>query len=117
MGVKQHVEVFSPVHNTLKSVFPQVLGYGQAIYSYADEWGWNLAMSDSVNSSSLSVDEVDKRISERIEGELRFLDGVSYQRIFSLPKNIRKTLSQETRILTSEKPPVHFSSLSSVVKQ
>merc|ERR1719383_766803 len=32
---------FSPIHNTLKSVFPNVVAYNQAVFSFMDEWGWH----------------------------------------------------------------------------
>merc|ERR1711879_62210 len=36
-GIKQHHLVFSPIHNTLKSVFSNVIAYNQAVYSFLDE--------------------------------------------------------------------------------
>ena len=38
-GVKQHHLVWSPVHSTLRQVFPAVRAYNQAVYSFMDEWG------------------------------------------------------------------------------
>merc|ERR1712080_5157 len=73
-GIKQHHLVFSPINHTLKAVFPSVVPYTQAIYSFMDEWGWNLGLPEEyarVGSSpaSLSAEEVDRRIDERITGE------------------------------------------------
>lgn len=99
-GIKRHHIVWSAVHSTLKAVFPTVLAYNQAVYSFMDEWGWQLALSDASLPSKLSVEDVDKRISERINGELKFLDGESWQGLFSLSKLHRKTLKDETIVMT-----------------
>mmetsp|Transcript_10094 Transcript_10094/g.26164 ORF Transcript_10094/g.26164 Transcript_10094/m.26164 type:complete len:324 (-) Transcript_10094:191-1162(-) len=102
-GVKLHKLVFTPIHNTLRNVFPAVVGYNQAVYSFCDEWGWNLAFTDERPSGArLSPEEVDRRISERITGELRFLDGESYQGVFSLSKVHRASLANESKVLSVE---------------
>jgi spermidine synthase len=98
-GITRHGIVWSAVHSTLRAVFPKVLPYKQAIYSFLDEWGWQVALSDGTQSK-LSVEEVDRRIAERITGELRFLDGESWQGLFALSKVHRKTLAQETCVMT-----------------
>jgi len=99
-GIKRHNVVFSAIHSTLRAVFPRVLPYNQAIYSFLDEWGWQLALSDASMQHKLSVEEVDKRISERLTGELKFLDGESWQGLFALSKLHRKTLAEETCVMT-----------------
>lgn len=99
-GVKQHVLVWSAIHSTLRAVFPRVAGYNQAIYSFMDEWGWNIAFSDEAMTHKLAPEEVDRRIKERITGELRFLDGESWQGVFALSKVHRKTLATETCVMT-----------------
>ena len=48
-------------------------------------------------------EQVDARISERIRGELRFLDGESYCGLFALSKAHRKTLAAEDRVLSRER--------------
>jgi len=103
-GIKQHHLVFSPIHNTLKAVFDRVYAYNQAVYSFLDEWGWNLALTDanSAEPSKISLEEIDKRISERVVGELQFLDGVSWQGIWALSKKHRATLAAETVVMSTE---------------
>ena len=98
--------MWSPVHSTLRQVFPAVRAYNQAVYSFMDEWGWNIAFSDPGMGSLLEPDQVDVRIAERIKGgsdALTFLDGESYRGIFSLSKVHRKTLREETRVLSRER--------------
>jgi len=99
-GMKRHHIVWSAVHSTLRAVFPKVLPYNQAVYSFLDEWGWHLALSDTSKPFKLSVEEVDKRIADRIKGELKFLDGESWQGLFALSKVHRKTLAEETCVMT-----------------
>merc|ERR1719343_1438594 len=87
-GIKQHHLVFSPINRTLKDVFPKVVPYNQAVYSFMDEWGWNLAFTkgDAKEPTALSAADVDALIAKRIEGELQFLDGLSWPGIFALSK-------------------------------
>jgi thermospermine synthase len=101
-GIKQHHLVFSPIHNTLKSVFDNVTAYNQHVYSFLDEWGWNLALTESgaAAPSSLSAEKVDKLIAERITGELQFLDGLSWPGIWALSKKHRQTLAAETVVMS-----------------
>jgi len=58
------------------------------IYIYIDYQRYIFTMSESSFQAQLSAAEVDKRIAERIEGELLFLDGISYGGLFALSKVI-----------------------------
>jgi spermidine synthase len=66
---------------------------------------WNSGAEDP---ATFTVDEVNKRIRERINGweKLKFYDGVSHQRLFSLPKPIRNGIAtlNEKLIVTEENP-------------
>jgi len=106
-GMKAHGLVWAPVNHTLKQVFPVVHAYNQAVYSFLDEWGWNMAFTDP-KAAQLTPEEVDKRIASRIKGELQFLDGESYTGVFCLSKRHRRTLAQETRVLSTEKASFPF---------
>jgi len=99
-GIKQHHLVFSPINRTLRDVFPKVLPYNQAVYSFMDEWGWNLAFLDESALSTLTPEEVDRRIAARIEGDLEFLDGASWNGIWALSKRHRATLAKETVVMS-----------------
>jgi len=102
-GLKRHNLVWAPVHSTLRTVFPLVRAYNQAVYSFMDEWGWNIAFTDPGMGAPLTDEQVDSRIAERIKGELRFLDSESYRGLFCLSKVHRATLAAETRVLSREK--------------
>mmetsp|Transcript_85934 Transcript_85934/g.152241 ORF Transcript_85934/g.152241 Transcript_85934/m.152241 type:complete len:329 (-) Transcript_85934:133-1119(-) len=114
-GIKQHKAVMSPVLNTLKQVFPVARAYKEAIYSFADEWGFVIGFSDA-KTSSLSLGEVDKRIAARIKGELKFLDGESYTGIYALSKEMRKNFAAETRVLSKDAPAVFLQHMEGVSK-
>merc|ERR1712139_540682 len=103
-GIKQHHLVFSPINHTLKAVFDHVVPFNQAVYSFMDEWGWNMGLpkENFVSPASLSVEEVDKRIAARITGELQFLDGESWCGLWALSKKHRKTLAAETVVMSVE---------------
>jgi len=103
-GITRHHLVWSPVYSTLKQVFPAVKAYTQAVYSFLDEWGWNIVSTDeSISPLLLSPEEVDKRIAARIKGEMKFLDGESYTGLYCLSKKHRQTLAAETAVLSIEK--------------
>jgi thermospermine synthase len=102
-GIKRHNLVWSPVHSTLRQVFPAVRAYKTPVYSFLDEWGWNMAFSDEGNAALLEPDVLDARVDQRINGELKFLDGESYRGLFCLSKVHRKTLASEARVLSREK--------------
>eukprot|EP01060_Flectonema_neradi_P020614 TRINITY_DN2811_c0_g1_i1.p1 TRINITY_DN2811_c0_g1~~TRINITY_DN2811_c0_g1_i1.p1 ORF type:complete len:312 (+),score=84.36 TRINITY_DN2811_c0_g1_i1:55-990(+) len=112
-GVRQHKQVFAPVHNTLTKVFPLTKGYCQAIYSFADEWGFIIGFDDP-KCVEITQEEVDKRIAERINGELEFLDGESYFGLYALSKKVRKTLAEEDRVLSRDAPAIFLSHMSGV---
>ena len=96
--------VFTPVHSTVRAVFPAARAYNQAVYSFMDEWGWNIAFVDAdMGANLLDPDVLDQRIADRIKGELQFLDGESYRGLFTLSKVHRKTLASESRVLSREK--------------
>merc|ERR1712224_866310 len=109
-GMKQHHLVFSPIHNTLKSVFPNTTPYNQAVYSFLDEWGWNIALTeeDATPPASLTAAQVDERIASRIDGELQFLDGICWAGIWALSKKHRKTLAAEECVLSVAKDTFRF---------
>ena len=52
--------------------------------------------------------EMDERIAERINtsknGDLKFMDGLSYKGVFGVPKPVRKALAEEKRVITKDNP-------------
>ncbi|NOQ42942.1 MAG: spermidine synthase, partial [Dehalococcoidia bacterium] len=92
---------FTAIINTLKAVFPFVFPYDAFIPSYGGTWGFALA-SQSISPSI--PEEVDGRISFRLNKDLKFYDAITHQRLFSLPKHLREAIDQETSVITTGKP-------------
>ncbi|XP_027081244.1 thermospermine synthase ACAULIS5 [Coffea arabica] len=98
-GVFTHKEVFSSIYNTIKQVFKYVLAYTAHVPSFADTWGWVIA---SDQPFCLDAGKIDKKMAERIEGELLYLSGASFFSSTILNKTVAKTLKNETHVYTEE---------------
>ncbi|KAL3676074.1 hypothetical protein R1sor_026022 [Riccia sorocarpa] len=99
-GILTHKEVYTSIYNTLRQVFKYVVPYAAHVPSYADSWGWVMASDHPFPTSS--PEETDSRISKRLVGDLRFLDGQTMAAIFALNKHVRNSLAQETHVYTEE---------------
>ncbi|MEM0373813.1 MAG: polyamine aminopropyltransferase [Sulfolobaceae archaeon] len=97
------LEVFSVIYNTLKQVFRFVSPAITYVPSFDGLWGF-INASDSTNVSSLTAEDVNKRIHDRIVGNLLFYDGTTHLSLFNIPKYIRKVLDEEKRISTESSP-------------
>jgi hypothetical protein len=64
--------------------------------------GWNMAFKDD-GSKPLTADELDAQAAQR-KLELHFLDGVTWTRVSSLSKPVRKAIAAETHILSKDSP-------------
>ncbi|PHT54793.1 Thermospermine synthase ACAULIS5 [Capsicum baccatum] len=98
-GVFTHKEVFSSIYNTIKQVFKYVLAYTAHVPSFADTWGWVMA---SDQPFCLDAGKMDKKIAERIEGELLYLNGALFFSSTILNKTITKTLKNESHVYTED---------------
>jgi spermidine synthase len=94
---------FTAIINTLKSVFNIVCPYHVYVPSFVDLWGFAIA-SSSVIPTELSIEEIDRRISERITKRLKSYDGLTHRSLFTLPKHLRHQLAITRRIITDQKP-------------
>ncbi|MFY9271014.1 MAG: polyamine aminopropyltransferase [Candidatus Manganitrophaceae bacterium] len=98
-----HLLNFSAVYQTLKSVFPIVSPYQASIPSFGLPWGFALA-SKRFDPRILDQKEIDIRISERINGELKHYDGEAHVGQFFFPKQIRMQIQKEERIIEDNAP-------------
>jgi spermidine synthase len=96
---------YSALARTLREVYPVVAPYQSFIPCFGTPWGFILA-AQAADPRTLSVDEVDRRVAERVGGGLRFYDGLAHQHMFSLPKFLRETLAASTRVSTDADPLV-----------
>ena len=116
---------FGPILNTLASVFDCTVPYATNIPSFGSDWGFvmafntpetgSAAVEDWVNISPSKLDGLIERRFTDIENAngdgiggptdaLKFYDGVTHRRIFSLTRPLRLSLKEETRVMTKENP-------------
>lgn len=98
-GIFTHKEVFSSIYNTIKQVFKYVLAYTAHVPSFADTWGWVMA---SDQPFSISAEELDNRIRDRINAELLYLNGASFLSSATMNKAVSLSLLNETHVYTEE---------------
>jgi len=94
---------YTAVIKTLSTAFSAVAPYQAEIPAFGGTWGFAIA-SSSLDPHDLSVEDVDKRIAERIQKPLRFYDGITHRGIFSIPKYLRGQIAAETKVITKDNP-------------
>ncbi|KAL6534047.1 amp-CoA ligase [Orobanche hederae] len=98
-GVFTHKEVFSSIYNTTKQVFKYVRAYTAHVPSFADTWGWVIA---SDHPLCIDARKIDKKIADRIDGELLYLNGASFVSSTILNKTVAKTLKNENHVYSED---------------
>ena len=101
-GLISHQECFTTIYRTLSSIFADTGLYQVHIPAFQTLWGFSLA-SDS-RLPKFSADQVDRLVSERLGRKLAFYDGESHLSMFNLPKFIRSSVAEETRINRDDSP-------------
>jgi len=90
------IEAYSALNKTISQVMPLVCPYRAFVPSFNSEWGFILA---SPEKTSLPPAEKFDRLIEEKTLDLVFFDGETSTGMFNLPKDIRKRLNEETRII------------------
>ncbi|CAA7036858.1 unnamed protein product [Microthlaspi erraticum] len=98
-GIFTHKEVFTTIYSTMKQVFKYVKAYTAHVPSFADTWGWVMA---SDQEFEVEVSDIDRRIEERVTGELMYFDASSFLSAASLNKTISLALEKETEVYSEE---------------
>ncbi|KAK6118333.1 hypothetical protein DH2020_047904 [Rehmannia glutinosa] len=98
-GVFTHKEVFSSIYNTIRQVFKYVRAYTAHVPSFADTWGWVIASDQPL---CIEAGKMDKKIAERIDGELLYLNGPSFVASTILNKTVAKTMKNETHVYSED---------------
>ncbi|MEI6310204.1 MAG: fused MFS/spermidine synthase [bacterium] len=91
------------IHNTLKTIFSGTFSYASYVPSLDTPWGFILA-SDRWQPQALDPVEVDRRLAERVEGELRWYDGETHLALFHLSKDLRRLLAQPSVLMEDDHP-------------
>lgn len=94
---------FVAVANTLATAFSVVAPHQAEIPSFGGSWGFAVA-SNNLDPRQLSPEEIDRRISDRVNGNLRFYDGLTHRGMFSIPKYLREEMAADKRIITRDEP-------------
>eukprot|EP00752_Nemacystus_decipiens_P004256 g3887.t1 len=101
-------ECFTVIHKTLKSVFEHVSMSVADVPSFGCCWGFNLASNASFFATEdyrrKEPSATDADIEARIEGRLRFYDGITHGGLFGVPKWLRAAIEEEERIMTIANP-------------
>jgi spermidine synthase len=102
-GPAFYEQCFSAVANTVAGAFPAVCLTEAFVPSFGATWGFVIG-SLGPDPASLEIDEVDRRIAERVEGELRYFDGLTLRGMTSVPKYLRDAVARERRTITRDRP-------------
>lgn len=94
------------VKNTLECCFNFVHTYHTFIPSFDSSWGFILASQDR-DPGEVVPAEVDKHL-EKNGLELKYYDGETHLSMFSIPKNIRRALEEEHRIIEDDNPVIIY---------
>lgn len=130
-GSDNDLTCFAPIKNTLNEVFDCVLPYSVNIQSFGSDWAFVLAFDASqpqqhmdefinvntkildnlISSRITSIDNIESKANDSaISGSeiLKYYDGESHRRMFSLPKPVRVKFSKDKRIMTRDNPVFMF---------
>jgi spermidine synthase len=99
------LDFYAAMARTLSEVFPAVAPYQSFIPCFGTPWGFIVA-SRAGDAGALAIDLVDRRVRERVRGELRYYDGLAHRHMFSLPRFLRRTLAECGRVVTDAEPLV-----------
>ncbi|BDR93321.1 polyamine aminopropyltransferase [Vulcanisaeta souniana] len=98
------LRTFATIYRTIASVFPIARAYQVYMHSFDSTWGFVIG-SKRLDPASLSLEDVNGRIRERIGKELRFYEGDIHRALFALPKHIRAVLEDKSIMPATDKNP------------
>jgi spermidine synthase len=101
----QVLEAHLTIVATLREVFPHAAAYSAHVPSFGESWGFAVA-AKTRDPRLLRPHEVDATLAERGCSNLRFYDGETHTRVFSLPRYMRKLLAEPRRVATDDHPVI-----------
>ena len=102
-GPSFYEQCFSAVASTVGSVFPAVVLSETFVPSFGSTWGFVIG-SLGPDPSRMSIEEVDRKLASRVDGELRYFDGTTLKGMVCVPKYLRESVANERRIITRRNP-------------
>ena len=94
---------FTAICNTLKAAAGCVYPYVAEVPSFGGAWGFAMAV-ESGELPSLTGEEIDRRIADRIATELGFYDGAAHAGLFGLPKWLRGEVAAQRHVIADDSP-------------
>lgn len=98
-----NLDNYAAIASTLSNVFSLARPYQVHVPSFLGMWGF-MSASQTLDPRHLTIEEIDRRIAERLSREPISYDGLTHQAMFTIPKHIRQKLSACKRIITDEEP-------------
>ena len=104
-GPINFAEVFTAIHRTAGSVFPQCSAYRVYMPSFGTSWGFVVGGGEEAPPvEALTPQEIDARLAARLPAPLRYYDGIAHVGMFALPRYLRQGFAEEERLITMESP-------------
>ena len=72
-----------------------------------DEYNNNVSEKleqDQQRVLTVGIDTINEKIAKRVNGNLKFYDGVTHLGLFGIPKDLRQRIVDEDRIMTLDNP-------------
>ena len=95
---------YAAMARTLTEVFPVVAPYQSFIPCFGTPWGFIVAAKSGDDPRALARADIDRRVRDRVAGELGFYDGLAHDHLFSLPKFLRQAIAAAGRVVTDAEP-------------
>ncbi len=101
-GLLNYLECFTTIFNTLGGIFEHTTSAQAHVPSFQTLWSFTLASDSPLTFPDEG--QVDVRLAERVNKELKFYDGESHRSMFALPKFMRQGVQEEKRINRDASP-------------
>jgi spermidine synthase len=98
------LDVHQVLANTLRHIFKNVWPYYAHVPSFDVPWAFLLCGGASLNPLKVTAPQVDAALKKRVQGDLRFYDGMTHEGLFRIPKHFRQKLAAEKRLITAKHP-------------
>jgi spermidine synthase len=93
------IDAHSAIYHTICQVMPFVRSYRAFVPSFNTEWGFIIASADQIDLPA--PEKIDLLIKER-NIALKYFDGETFKSIFALPKDIRRRLAEEKKVIDDQ---------------
>jgi spermidine synthase len=97
------LEFYAAMARTVSAVFAFTAPYQSFIPCFGTPWGFVVAGKRD-DPRALTPATVDARVAERVQGRLRFYDGLAQQHMLSLPVFLRDVVAGCQRVITDREP-------------